>query len=286
MSFSFTVRTSAPDYRSVLSGLGLKNVRLVEDEEPARSRRWDEDSVRHFYRPGKSTRGCEVSFENDEFSVRINTLASPEDYGLAFRYLTSVAELAGKKIRGEDGSMTSRHDLEDAYGPEWIQSENEGGLQVVRQMMVDQEYDSLQLVGCIRPFYVGPKLMAELEHEDSSLSFLDRFMKRFRYVQYVDADDRYYSANAMVVRKDDTGNEMRISAFTYDCDYLLPDVEWLMLVGHSKDAESLRIPIDILPKLLPGRCTRIDEKQMLVERVLQSEWSRLLRASEPYAVDD
>src|SRR5438045_988983 len=137
MSFTFTVRCPAPpDYARVLSELERDNARPdpSEDHHPEDGP-WPEGQVHHFYRHGLSTRGCEIEYDNNVFSVRINTLASPEDYDLGMRFVEVVAEFAGKKIRTEDDVVISRHDLRNQYNAEWIRQTNEGGLNAFVRMI-------------------------------------------------------------------------------------------------------------------------------------------------------
>src|SRR5262249_22402856 len=91
VSVTFSVRCpDRPDYADVLAGLGLPDVLPAPDEEHPAGGPWP-DGVWHFHRPGGSTRGAEITWEDGTFAARVNTLASPEDYDLAMRFVEHVA---------------------------------------------------------------------------------------------------------------------------------------------------------------------------------------------------
>jgi hypothetical protein len=287
MSFTFTVRSPAPpDYARVLSELGLEGVRPdpLEDHHPEDGP-WPESHVHHFYRHGLSTRGCEIEYDNNVFSVRINTLGSPEDYDLGMRFIEVVAEFAGKKIRTEDDIIISRHDLRSKYDSEWVRQTNLFGLDAFVKMIKEGDGSDWQLIGCIRPFHLGPRLLGELENAGPMHELLERLMAHYRCVQYIDDNDRYYAAEVMAMKKTEDGEEIRLAVFGPGVDYLFPTVPFLVLVGENEGDAPIRVPIEILPMLAEGRWQWLDEKQTLVEHIPANEWPRILSIARLHAVD-
>ncbi|MBY0457704.1 MAG: hypothetical protein K2V38_10230, partial [Gemmataceae bacterium] len=95
MSHSFYVSgKTPPDYDELMDELPFDDVVPVADQEEPDGGPWPA-GIRHFYRPGVSTRGVEINWEDGTFSARINTLAAPEDYDLAMHFVERAAELMG-----------------------------------------------------------------------------------------------------------------------------------------------------------------------------------------------
>ena len=307
MSFSFYVRVpQAPDYRAVMRSVGLSDIRCEEGEptkssasagankadrgkygkgEGAATMRvpWP-PGIRHFYRPGLSARGAEVSYEKGTFQVRILTLSAPEDYDLAMRLAEAVARLAGvKESDPEDDDPFPIEELRSRYGDEWVRNTNRAGLAVVRTMAGEDKTNTLTLSGPVRPFHLGQRLLGELEAAGPEDELLDRLIQAMRSVQNVD-EEEYYFANVMEAKKGEEEDAPKITftAFGPGVRYLLPDVKYLVLVGEEGE-EPLFLPAEKLPELLPeGNWSWLDEKQMLVEPIDEDDWPEFLERAQPF----
>ena len=162
MSFSFSLSApERPDYQAVLFGLNLRDVQRLEEEDYLTEGPWP-DGVVHFHRPGLSTRGVEVEWSDGEFIIEIPTLAAPEDYDLAFRFIESAATIFGGKVYPEEGESFAVEELRTLYNTEWMIQTNESAIVSIRALLKEED-QILMMFGTVRPFHIGAALLEELD---------------------------------------------------------------------------------------------------------------------------
>ena len=279
MSFSFHLAApTPPDYQAILFGVNLTDVEQVEDDGPTEGP-WPED-VLHFYRPGLSTRGVEVAWEKEQFSVCILTLSSAEDYDLALRFVESAAVILGGDVEPEDGDPFPVEELRERYDEEWGRQTNEAGVVTLRALVADDE-NTMMMSGPMRPFHIGSALVEELDELGPTEEFQDRLLEAMRQVQNIDPDD-YFPAEAMEIGKNDEPEKtVTVAAWGPDVSYLFPDVDYLVLLDEDRDP--IFIPYEMLPEILEEGWTFIDERQMLVEAIPGEDWPALLEKAVLFA---
>jgi hypothetical protein len=290
VGFIFAVKADpVPDYRAILDGIGLDDVKPVPDEDfhPEDGGAWP-PGVYHFYRPFESSRGVEVSIEDEkgEFWVRVNTLASPEDYDLALRFVNRVAQLTGNPIESGEDDVTPRERLRDVFSREWIAEEigKEAGVVVTLIRDENKDYHYLTLRGCVRPFHIGRRVLAELEAAGPPEGLPDRLIDAIREVQFIDTGE-YFCADVLTAKAPD-GTKFTAAAFGPDIKYLLPDVQRLAVMGDDADKEPILVQSEKLPELIPAdRWQWLDERQMLVEPTPLQEWDEVRRRARAVAIE-
>ncbi len=280
MSFIFSVRCpDPPDYRGTLAAVGLDDVLPEPNEEHPDGGPWPV-GVLHFYRPELSARGVEVSYEDSRFAARINTLASPDDYDLAMRFVEVIARQTRNPISPEDGKPFPWRELRQRYPAGWVRATNEHGAGAIRGMLAEGQHDVLQLWGPYRPFCIGPRLMGELDAAGPADEFLDRLTARMLAVQNV--GEEYFFANVMTV-KPKKGKEFTCTAFGPGVRYLLPYVDRIAVVAANR-GELIEIPAAALADILTTPWEWLDEAQTLVEPVPEAEWAAVRRRARKHAV--
>src|SRR5262249_2652463 len=148
----------------------------------------------HFYLPGLSIRAIEAVWEDGTFQVRIMAFSGPEEYDLAFAFLERAAELYDGDVEPEDGEPVPAERLREAYGPAWI--EGQLSLFQVLPQMARQQGNTLQVMGPVRPFHLGRRLLGELEEDGPPEELPERIIALMRRVQNVDPEE-YYCAGAL-----------------------------------------------------------------------------------------
>jgi hypothetical protein len=250
---------------------------------------WPE-GVRHYHREGVSTRGIEVSWEDGIFSVRINTLAAPEDYDLALHFVERAAGLLGVPVESEDGTTLPADQLRGTFDAEWIRQTNTAGLAAVGALIAEKESSSIQLGGVVRDVYLGPRVWEELTAAGEDDELLDRLVEFMRRVQYVNADEGYFAANVMSMQKKKKrgkAEEITFAVIGPDVSYLFPSVEYLAVIGQSEKDPILFVPYTNLPELLAdGAWEWLDEEQTLVAPVPDDDWPALRARAKLLAVAD
>jgi hypothetical protein len=282
MSFSFYIAApSPPDYETILDGLDYWDVHCEEDEgeESAREGPWPEGSL-HFYRDNVSTRGVEVTHEGGKFQVRILTLASPEDYELALRFVESAAVLLKQQVEPEDGETLPVEQLREQYTPQWVHEMIESGARAIRFLINDGD-QTITSWGAHRAFHVGPRLLQELDEAGPPEEFPDRLLAKMLEVQNIDADE-YYCANPMEAKRDDSEEV----AFTFavwgpGISYLMPDVQYVALIA-DEDVPPVFIEKENLPNVLNDGWSWLDEKQLLIDAVFEEDWVTVVERAREY----
>src|SRR5262245_20345496 len=192
MSFSFHVAApTPPDYQRLLDGLDYWDVHCEEGDRTEEGP-WPEGTL-HFFREDVSTRGVEITYEDDKFQVRILTLSSPEDYELALRFVESAAVFLKQPVDPEDGDSFPVDELRQRYDEEWIRETNEFGAQTLRSVICEED-STATLSGVHRPVHIGPRLLRELDDDGPEVEFLDRLLGKMLDVQNIDGNE-YYFAN-------------------------------------------------------------------------------------------
>ena len=93
-----------------------------------------------FYRHPTSTRGVWLQPSDTNCDIRINTLASKDDYLLAIELAVRIAALTGTQITSENGdSYDSAESFREVYGERWVEENKMMGLDLVRYMVERNE---------------------------------------------------------------------------------------------------------------------------------------------------
>lgn len=280
MSHSFYVEGPAP-FISVLAGLGLEDgsIGCREEEKLADVQSFPDEYFFHFHRPRGSTRGVEVGYANNAFSVRFLALSSPEDYELGFQILERVA--GTRPVQPEDSDAMPLAALRAQYGREWIAQMIRSHVDLVFVHGVGKPHEVMSLEGPVRSVHVGPRLRAELA-QGPERTLVERALARVRKIQYIDLDDGCYVANVLVASPPN-GREFRTTAWAPGVRYLFPKVEYFTLL--SGKGGHVSVPHEALFELAGERARYLDEEQVLVEAIDGAEWDALYARAERMAVD-
>jgi hypothetical protein len=303
MSFSFYVQApSRPALRQLLEDLPFEEIRCCEedtaeeeeadDEEEAQEAEeeeasadeatddWPGDFV-HLYRAERSLRALELSWDDGTFQVRIMAFSSPEDYELALAIVGRAAEFYESEVTPEDGDAIPLGQFRRKYSQAWAAREIEVLFEMLPKML-DKETGTLQLMGAVRPFHLGQRLMGELRAAGPAEGLTDRIIEAMRRVQNVDQDE-YYCASALRVEPRNGGKKFTVAAWAPGVRYLFPQVDYLAVIeppsGH------FLVPYKKLSAIAGDRWSWLDEEQTLVEPFEDEEWTALLERARPFATD-
>jgi hypothetical protein len=295
MSFSFYIKAPfSPEYQNVMDGLDYWDIHCEEGNLEDSS--WPEGTF-HFYRDHVSARGVEITYQDNQFQVRILTLASPDDYELGFRFVESLAGILDQRVKPEDYEPIPVDQLRERYNADWIHQTNTYGAAVIREMLQGGEHELMTLYGSKRPFHLGLRTIQELEDGGPEEEFLDRLMESILRVQNVDGNE-YFFATIMEAKRNletedseepqegeaETDNKMTFAVFAPTVQYLMPDVQYIALV-QGEDEAPMFIPYDKLPLLLPeDSWSFIDERQMLIDAVDEEDWPGFLHRARKFEV--
>lgn len=161
----------------------------------------------------ESARGFELYYnnKNKDYSIRIFTPSSREDWLLALEYIKALAKKFDSKIISETGEEYTAENIEKfdyeydvLYGIKTISS----GLQ-------DEEVNVYNVYGINRVVSFNQEMIDKIENSDSPI---DTFSDMVKEIQYLDA----FSANQQFFRNKEDGKIMGAYTLTQNLRTILP----------------------------------------------------------------
>lgn len=287
MSFSFYVASpTLPRLGEVLEALPSdvrcsEETRSPEGESFDRNAHWPDRRL-HFYREGRSTCSVEVYWQDGQFQVRVFAFAVAEEYELALAFARCFARRAETGIRPEDGEELPVCAARTRYGPGWAATQVRELFSML-PVMVRQSDSVCQLPGALRPFYLGPRLLGELEAAGPPEELTQRIIEAMRRVQYVDPEE-YFCGSAIEVSARDSDESFTVAAWGPEVRYLFPAVDYLAVI-ESEQGGHFMIPSEALSEVADDRWRWLDEVQTLVEAFTPEEWPALLERARRHRVE-
>jgi len=258
-----------PDVVETLEAVAIEDLRCEEVRDVPRAGHWPEGFIYHFYRPQISTRSVEVSFERDEFLVRILANAAAEDFELAIAFVRAVCAITDTgPIETSDFEDLDVETFVERHNREWIDERREQEAKGLWDVAT-REGALVRLQGPTRDFYAGPELCARLE--TPSPEALEAAM---RGVFYLDAS-RYHPAE--IIEKE-AGSTKLFAALVRDGVPTL--VERSDLIALADRDKMIFISLDKAEFVFPEG-EPVDEVQFTLEAIEGRAWEdALARARE------
>ena len=277
MSFTFTIQGARPDYPALEAALSARfGSRLSCDDPPEGP--WQGNHYTHVYLWGVSTRAVEIGAGDDGVSVRIMSCSCTEDHELALAAVEHFAS-GGRIVEPEYGESGPWEAIRGDWEGEWTTQSVESGATILPRMLAGGEIAGpLTLPGPVRDFVIGPWLAGQLEPVDAS--YAERLFERIRAVQYADLEEQYFRASVLELQVADDRTRSLV-VWAPGVAYLFPYVE--LIVVHAEDY--LFIPSEALFELAGDACTRLDERQALVEAIDEGPaWDALIERARVHVV--
>ncbi len=242
----------------------------------------------------ESARGFELYYnnKNKDYSIRIFTPSSREDWLLALEYIKALAKKFDSKIISETGEEYTAENIEKfdyeydvLYGIKTISS----GLQ-------DEEVNVYNVYGINRVVSFNQEMIDKIENSDSPI---DTFSDMVKEIQYLDA----FSANQQFFRNKEDGKIMGAYTLTQNLRTILPykpSVEFENIeIIENKDVSFWNIGLvtidgdennessyqvagnlnydDFIKKLPVNKYSFIDASYIMVEPLSKKEMLELLQ---------
>lgn len=280
MSISFFVPSVIePRFRALIDAVGYPDVRSAQAQRDGC--RWS-DRYWQLYRPGVSARPVEVTYEDGRFQVRVVTPSAPEEFELAFRLVEAAAKHLGRPVEFEGGASFPVGELRRRYPAAWVRGQIESGVEAIRHI-VREEQQAVTLSGPVRPFFVGPRLLDELDEYGPPEELAERLIELMRQVQYLDPEAFYPAETVRALRDSETEELITFAVWGPGVRYLFPDVQYLVLMGEAP-GRHLFVPAAVVPELAGDNFLWLDEAQYLVQAIDEDDWPALLDRARQYEV--
>jgi hypothetical protein len=213
-----------------------------------------------FYQENASTRGVWLQPSDTGYDIRINTLASKEDYLLAIELAVHLATLTGTAISSEHGDI---HDTTEGfraiYHEAWAEQNKMLGFDLVRYMVSRNE--PVCLHGCFHDFHIGSRYMAALTADNpDDQTLYGRLIAAFRQMQFP-AGNNYFVPNIFQAT-DRNQQQWSYIVLAHDTPTFLKKADYLMLAGPGDEFEE--ISFDRISDITNEYFTPVDEYQYFV----------------------
>ena len=161
----------------------------------------------------ESARGFELYYnnKNKDYSIRIFTPSSREDWLLALEYIKALAKKFDSKIISETGEEYTIDNI-DKFDYEY---DVLYGIKTISSGLQDEEVNVYNVYGINRVVSFNQEMIDKIENSDSPI---DTFSDMVKEIQYLDA----FSANQQFFRNKEDGKIMGAYTLTQNLRTILP----------------------------------------------------------------
>ena len=161
----------------------------------------------------ESARGFELYYnnKNKDYSIRIFTPSSREDWLLALEYIKALAKKFDSKIISETGKEYTVDNI-DKFDYEY---DVLYGIKTISSGLQDEEVNVYNVYGINRVVSFNQEMIDKIENSDSPI---DTFSDMVKEIQYLDA----FSANQQFFRNKEDGKIMGAYTLTQNLRTILP----------------------------------------------------------------
>ena len=242
----------------------------------------------------ESARGFELYYnnKNKDYSIRIFTPSSREDWLLALEYIKALAKKFDSKIISETGEEYTVDNI-DKFDYEY---DVLYGIKAISSGLKDEEVNVYNVYGINRVVSFNQEMIDKIENSDSPI---DTFSDMVKEIQYLDA----FSANQQFFRNKEDGKIMGAYTLTQNLRTILPykpSVEFENIeIIENKDVSFWNIGLvtidgdennessyqvagnlnydDFIKKLPVNKYRFIDASYIMVEQLSKKEMLELLQ---------
>lgn len=275
MAYAFRLKSHGKSWKDVLSGL---QARLPQDlrlrvEAPEKGSKLERAPLVLAFREALSTRGVELLEGDGTLTLRVPGFASREDLALGLQLVDQSAGPLGElDVETVDGPvpLASLYSEQVASALAQAQSEENEKLNTAVQ-----EGRTLELPGCLRPFFLGPRTYESLRATSTAHEGLwDKVVSAYRQVQWVHLHG-VHAATVMGLRRGKA--EFTASTWQPGKAHVFAPVDVVLVKAPG---EPLRLPWAGLPQVAADHFGWLDERQVVVRGFTEAEWPEVLARAE------
>ncbi|MEO8554917.1 MAG: hypothetical protein ABI678_33290, partial [Kofleriaceae bacterium] len=258
---------------AISAALHINDLRSVEDVPPPGTP-WPL-GIRHLFRHDVSTRTTEITRDEQEFSIRIFSMASHEDVAFAVALAEYIAAHAGvATVDSEHAGTIAADEIAMHYDHAWTERQLESGHGVLSALIRDGK-ETIEIPGPNRSFSMGPRVLLQLGPDQPHL----RLLEAIRRVQWIPIR----TAGIFIATAKSDNREVKLAMWLGE-EVVFPAVDF---AGVSADPgadkpEVFLIPAPRVPELAGERWTPIDERQGILGE-FGDDWPVLVAAARKWA---
>ncbi|MBV4357922.1 hypothetical protein [Pinibacter aurantiacus] len=278
MSFYFTITTNKRiSYNDLLIELINKN---VEIDQPEILQDLVADGGCKFFIPYRSTRGVTLRYENQEYSIGLNVVASEADFELALNITETLSKYTGALILPEDRDEPIDIEiLTKDYSQKWIDEIKLLGIDIFIEK-IGMTGNDLSIGCCYMMYSIGPKIHSQLD-SSSKESYYHGLVKLICQTQFFDRE-KYAIPSYLVVTNKKTDKKEKMIVLYPNGDQFLPVADVLVI---RKEDDWVELPFGRINEIATNKFTLIDEQQYLVDALSEAEYHSLFLAARNILTD-
>lgn len=273
MSTTISLACGAPVLDDLIDALAVPDLRLDADIAEGLV-----PGIYRFHREGVSTRFTEVTVADARIAVRMFSMASPEDVAFAMRIVTEIAALGGQAVADAEmlGVVPIATVVAHHSGP-WADEQAKSGLRVLRSMIEDGR-GPMEVPGPKRGYFVGPRVLAELDASGTPETAHLRMREMIRRVQWLPV-----RTAGTFIAKGENDADIKLAVWLGD-EVVFPSVPYAAVsIEHDGGGRDVvLIDSSHVPGLAGDRWSYIDERQGHL-RDFGDDWPALVDAARAFS---
>jgi hypothetical protein len=275
MAYAFRLKSHGKSWKDVLSGL---QPRLPQDlrlrvEAPEKGSKLQRAPLVLAFREALSTRGVELLEGEGTLTLRLPAFPAREDLGLGLQLVELAAGLLGApEVETVEGPVAPSALFGEEVAAALARAQTEENDALNTAVLQGR---TLELPGCLRPFFLGPRTYASLRATSTAQEGLwDKVVSAYRQVQWVHLHG-VHAATVMGLRR---GNaEFTASTWQPGKAHVFAPVDMVLVKAKG---EPLRLPWAGLPQVAGAHFAWLDERQAVVRGFTEAEWPEVLSRAE------
>ena len=241
-----------------------------------------------------SARGFELSYDNKnkDYTVRIFTPSSREDWLLALEYIKALAKKFGSEIINERGEVYTVDNI-DKFD---YKSDILYGIEVVSSNLKDKDVEVSSIYGINRIVSFNKEMLDKINNSDSPIDTFSNIVKEIQYLDAYSAHQQFYknkidgkiigaytlTQNLRTILPYKPSIEFENSDIVKNEDISLWNIGLVTINGDENDPNSYQVAgnlnyDDFIKKLFVNKYKFIDASYIMVEPLSKEEILNLLK---------
>lgn len=274
MSFYFNIQSEKEiTYKQLIEKLKFENIEFnhVEDIDEYIG----ENNYKAFIK-NKSTRGVNLSYREQDYSIGVNVISSETDFEIALNIVEAISELTQTQILPEDEEIPiDLFTFKNKYDSQWIEKEKYLGINIFLEK-IGNEGDTLAIGCCYMSYHIGPNIHKELDIS-SEKSYYQGLVSHISKTQFWDRE-KYQIPNIIQITDEETSERKDIIVLYQNGKQFLSKADIIVI---SNGESRIEIPYEKIKILVSEKFHLVDEEQYLVDELTDEEYQNIyLKAKE------
>lgn len=229
------------------------------------------EGVFYFWVDKKSTRGFDITLEQDYIEVRNTVLSNKYDYDLTNKVVKEILALTDGIIINEDDELVTSLPIFDS---DRITETEIDDCETIQGF--SKENEDITIFGPIRKVHFGKRLhekFKDLKGEQLKDKIFDLILTVNYQIPNYD-----YGGVIQIGRSNEDKKRMKL--LINEADYIIDKYDYILL--QTLGDQPIMITNEILNSMLPSNWRLVDEFTVVAPKTDKNEWNNLLKCAKKY----